>query len=42
MTDYYERTLPDRPESVWDFKAWTPQLVVMNIGTNNFATHDPG
>ncbi len=42
MTDYYERTLPDRPESTWDFKAWTPQLVVMNIGTNNFATHDPG
>jgi lysophospholipase L1-like esterase len=42
MTDYYERTLPSRPESVWDFKAWTPQLVVMNIGTNNFATYDPG
>jgi lysophospholipase L1-like esterase len=42
MTDYYERTLPDRPDSAWDFKAWTPQLVVMNIGTNNFATYDPG
>ena len=42
MTDYYERTLPDRPESVWDFKAWTPQLVVINLGTNNFATYDPG
>jgi lysophospholipase L1-like esterase len=42
MTDYYERTLPDRPDSVWDFKSWTPQLVVMNIGTNNFATYDPG
>jgi lysophospholipase L1-like esterase len=42
MTDYYERTLPSRPESVWDFKAFTPQLVVMNIGTNNFATYDPG
>jgi lysophospholipase L1-like esterase len=42
MTDYYEKTLPGRPESHWDFKAWTPQLVVMNIGTNNFATYDPG
>jgi lysophospholipase L1-like esterase len=42
MTDYWERTLPNRPESLWDFKAWTPQLVVMNIGTNNFATYDPG
>ena len=42
MTDFYEKTLPARAESVWDFKAWTPQLVVMNIGTNNFATYDPG
>lgn len=42
MTDFYEKTLPSRPDSVWDFKAWTPQLVVMNIGTNNFATYDPG
>lgn len=42
MTDFYERILPARPESQWDFKAWTPQLVVMNIGTNNFATYDPG
>ena len=42
MTDYYERTLPARPDSQWDFKAWIPQLVVMNIGTNNFATYDPG
>ncbi|MDB4936849.1 MAG: Endoglucanase precursor [Labilithrix sp.] len=42
MTELYERTLPARPESAWDFKAWTPQLVVMNIGTNNFATYDPG
>lgn len=42
MTDFYERTLPSRPDSRWDFKSWTPQLVVMNIGTNNFATYDPG
>ena len=42
MTDFYERTLPSRPESKWNFKAWVPQLVVMNIGTNNFATYDPG
>ena len=42
MTDFYERTLPSRPDSHWDFKAWIPQLVVMNVGTNNFATYDPG
>lgn len=42
MTDFYERTLPAHTDSVWDFKTWIPQLVVMNIGTNNFATYDPG
>jgi lysophospholipase L1-like esterase len=42
MTEYFERTLPARPESQWDFKKWVPQLVVMNVGTNNFATYDPG
>lgn len=42
MTEYYERALPSRTESTWDFKAWIPQMVVMNIGTNNFATYDPG
>lgn len=42
MTNFYERTLPSRPESRWDFKAWIPHVVVMNIGTNNFANADPG
>jgi lysophospholipase L1-like esterase len=42
MTDFYDKTLPARPDSPWDFTAWTPQLVVMNVGTNNFATYDPG
>lgn len=42
MTEYYERTLPARPESKWDFKAWIPHLVVLNVGTNNFAVFDPG
>lgn len=42
MTDFWERTLPARQESRWDFKTWIPQLVVINLGTNNFATYDPG
>jgi lysophospholipase L1-like esterase len=42
MTDYYERTLPDRADSKWDFTSWKPQLVVVNVGTNNFAIVDPG
>ncbi len=41
MTEYFERTLPARPDSQWDFKAWVPQVVVLNVGTNNFATYDP-
>jgi lysophospholipase L1-like esterase len=41
MTDFYERILPARPESKWDFTRWVPQLVVINLGTNNFATYDP-
>ena len=41
MTGYFEKTLPQQPESAWDFKSWPPQVVIMNIGTNNFATYDP-
>jgi lysophospholipase L1-like esterase len=42
MTDYYDRALPERRDSRWDFAAWQAQLVVVNVGTNNFATVDPG
>jgi lysophospholipase L1-like esterase len=38
----YDRTLPARPESRWDFSAWVPDAVVVNIGTNDFANRDPG
>lgn len=42
MTNFYERTLPSRADLRWDFASWTPQLVVVNVGTNNFAVADPG
>lgn len=42
MTEYWERTLPARNDSRWNHKSWVPQVVVLNVGTNNFATHDPG
>lgn len=42
MTDYFDKTLPARAEPLWDFAAWIPQLVVLNLGTNNFARVDPG
>jgi lysophospholipase L1-like esterase len=42
MTEYYDRTLPTKTDSKWDFASWIPQVVVVNVGTNNFATYDPG
>ena len=42
MTEYWERTLPARAESKWDHQSWVPQIVVLNIGTNDFAIRDPG
>ena len=42
VTDVWDRTLLAKPEPLWSFKSWTPQMVVMKIGTNNFATYDPG
>lgn len=42
MTQLYDRTLPERADSKWDFKSWVPHVVVVNLGTNNFALADPG
>ena len=33
----YERTLPARAESRWDFRRWVPDVVVINLGTNDFS-----
>ncbi|HEX3694707.1 MAG TPA: SGNH/GDSL hydrolase family protein [Polyangia bacterium] len=35
---YYDRTLPERADSHWDFSQWQPQVVVINLGTNDFST----
>ncbi|MBI5477363.1 MAG: SGNH/GDSL hydrolase family protein [Deltaproteobacteria bacterium] len=37
MPVLYERTLPARAESRWDFGRWTPDVVVINLGTNDFS-----
>jgi lysophospholipase L1-like esterase len=37
----FERTFADDPGNAWDF-GWTPQVVVVNLGTNDFAGGDPG
>lgn len=38
MPTYYDRILPARANSAWDFSAWQPQAVVVNLGTNDFST----
>jgi len=42
MTKLFERTLPARADSHWDFTRWTPEVVVVNLGTNDFNRGDPG
>ncbi len=36
MPELYRRTLPGR-KNRWDFQAWTPDVVVINLGTNDFS-----
>jgi lysophospholipase L1-like esterase len=38
LPTYYERTLPDRATSQWDFSSWRADAVVINLGTNDFST----
>ncbi len=37
MPVVWTRTLPGRPDSSWDFAGFTPDAVVVNLGTNDFA-----
>ena len=38
----YDRALPTVDTSNWDFTSWTPDAVVINLGTNDWAQGDPG
>jgi lysophospholipase L1-like esterase len=38
----YERTLPGSAASTWDFTSWIPHAVIVNLGSNDFQTGDPG
>lgn len=43
MKGYFDKALPQRADGPrWDFARYQPQVVVMNVGTNNFANVDPG
>jgi lysophospholipase L1-like esterase len=42
MPALWERTLADRAESAWGFTEYTPDVVVVDLGTNDFWKGDPG
>lgn len=33
----FNRTLMEKPEPLWDFKQWIPQVVVVSLGLNDFS-----
>ncbi|MBI2390724.1 MAG: SGNH/GDSL hydrolase family protein [Deltaproteobacteria bacterium] len=42
MPERWLRTLPQTTGSTWDFSRYVPHVVVINLGTNDFAKGDPG
>ena len=42
MPVLFERTLADTDGSTWTFSGYTPDVVVVDLGTNDFAQGDPG
>ncbi len=41
MNLLFDRTLPDQA-AIWDHSKWQPDVVVINLGTNDFSPGDPG
>ncbi len=42
MPERWPRTFPQNDTSTWDFAKYVPDVVVINLGTNDFAKGDPG
>jgi lysophospholipase L1-like esterase len=42
MPVLYERTFAENSAVMWDFSSWKADVVVLNLGTNDFAKGDPG
>lgn len=38
MPDRFKQTLDNEVAGVWDFTTWKPDVVVINLGTNDFST----
>ncbi|WNJ20797.1 GDSL-type esterase/lipase family protein [Pontibacter sp. G13] len=41
MADLYDRVSPDDPSLVWEAGPWSPDIVTINLGTNDFAHEIP-
>ncbi|MBV9864556.1 MAG: hypothetical protein JO316_04350 [Abitibacteriaceae bacterium] len=41
MPELYGRALPLDPGSKWDFTQWTPDVVLINLATNDFGKENP-
>ncbi|MEZ0295012.1 MAG: SGNH/GDSL hydrolase family protein [Candidatus Methylacidiphilales bacterium] len=41
LPDLYDRVLPNPLEPRWDFTSWTPDVVIINLGTNDFRGGNP-
>jgi lysophospholipase L1-like esterase len=41
MPEIYDRALAQDGQSAWDFSAWVPHAVVINLGTNDFGPGNP-
>ena len=39
MPGRFERIFDEKEQPVWDFKQWKPDMVVINLGTNDFSTN---
>lgn len=39
LPDIFERSGPSPTSPAWDFSGWKPQVVVVNLGTNDFASY---
>ncbi|MEJ0059872.1 MAG: GDSL-type esterase/lipase family protein [Terricaulis sp.] len=42
MPALLDTALPDHPEFVWDHARFAPELIVINLGANDFSTTGPG
>jgi lysophospholipase L1-like esterase len=42
MPERFSRILPAEEGTPWDFSKFQPHAVIVNLGTNDFATGDPG